>query len=882
RRVYFQKDERRGIEMMFWMKTDRSLILMVLMLFSLCLINVEKTAKGEETPLEDARIIHDTWGVPHIYATNEYSLYYATGFVHAQDRLFQMEMFRRLVSGRLSEVIGSSMFSEDRYYRQLQLWNSAQASYEYMKAHTPDSPFLSILDAYVDGVNAYIDKLTEDHLPDEFKFLNYRPDPWTPVDSLAWGKMMEWNLAGQTYDLTVGLATILFGEERVNQLFPLNNTFRMIPVLPNYGSYENSTTKPAFQEFAINSNVLALAKTYQNILKSLPKSAESPFGIRVNNNPELTGSNNWVVGGNLSASGFPILANDMHLGWTMPPIWYECHQVILGTDFNVYGYSFPGQPLIIAGHNTHAAWGYTNVGADVCDYYYYTINPDNPNQYWNGTTEQWQDFEIIEEVFQVGEEAKTETFLKTGHGPIISNFKPDGATEDLPVALRWTGHDVPDELFKAVYYINRAHDLAGIIEAQRFWGVPAQNFVYADISGTIAMRPVGKYPIRDTRAGYWGRIPYNGSANENPWLGYIPYEELPTVTNPTQGFLSSTNQKTAGPDYPYFLGSFFAPGYRARRITDLLESLENQSATADDLKRFQGDNVDTAAIAFLPTLLSVNSTDNRTQDALDILAAWNGTMLKELVAPTIWRVWMDKFIELTFHDEYEAVGASEIQYPQWNTVERFVVYNDSVDWFDNTTTTNVNETIDDIAAAALNATLASLESLFGTTIADWQWGDYHKMRIDHPLGSILSVYNRGPYPWDGSGNTLNAAGGRIVKGGPSERIVYDLARLANGSAFAAYSVLPGGQSGNTTSSHYDDQLELFRAYEYHPAWFYDQPEEFPLADIEQQQILAQTEVEEEKTSDSNGSDGLFILIAFAILARWKYRKKARLNALQSH
>ncbi|MFW9917071.1 MAG: penicillin acylase family protein, partial [Candidatus Thorarchaeota archaeon] len=603
-----------------------------------------------------------------------------------------------------------------------------------------------------------------------------------------------------------------------------------------------------------------------------------PFGIRVNNNPELTGSNNWVVGGNLAASGFPILANDMHLGWTMPPIWYECHQVIVGTDFNVYGYSFPGQPLIIAGHNKHAAWGYTNVGADVCDYYYYTLNPDNPNQYWNGTTEQWQDFEIIEEVFHVGEEVRTETFLQTGHGPIISNFKPDGATEDLPVALRWTGHDVPDELFKAVYYINRAHNLTAIAEAQRFWGVPAQNFVFADISGTIAMRPVGKYPLRDTQAGYWGRIPYNGSANENPWLGYIPYEELPTVANPTQGFLSSTNQKTAGPDYPHFLGSFFAPGYRARRITELLTSLENATATADDLKRFQSDNLDTAAIAFLPTLLSVTATDNRTQEALDLLSVWNGTMLKELVAPTIWRVWMDKFIELTFHDEYKAVGASsEIPYPQWNTVEFFVVYNDSVDWFDNITTASVNETIDDIAAAALNATLASLESEFGANMADWEWGNYHRMRIDHPLGSILSVYNRGPYPWDGSDNTLNAAGGRIVKGGPSERIVYDLARLANDSAFAAYSVLPGGQSGNTSNRHYDDQLALFREYEYHPAWFYDQADEFPLAEIEQQAILKQAWVEEEKSRDSSGIDGLFILIAFAILARWKYRKRSRLK-----
>ncbi|MFQ5978322.1 MAG: penicillin acylase family protein [Candidatus Heimdallarchaeota archaeon] len=868
--------------MMFWRKIKSTLILITFMLLSLFLVNAEKVAIGKDTPQDSNPpiIIRDNWGVPHIYAETESDLYFATGFVHAQDRLFQMDMFRRLVSGRLSEVIGPAFYSEDQYHRRLQLWKSAQASYDYMKQNEADSPFIKMLDDYVRGVNSYIDQLSDENLPDEFQLLNYKPEPWAPTDSLAWGKMMEWNLAGQTYDLTVGLATILFGEEVVYELFPLNNTFRMIPVLPNYGSYDENSSIGAFSErLAENSIDKALTKTYRNILEAIPKEIELPYGLRVKGNPEATGSNNWVVSGDLTSSGFPLLANDMHLSWSMPPLWYEVHQVILETDFNVYGFSFPGVPTIVAGHNTQAAWAFTNVGADVCDYYYYKINPSNPNQFWNGTTQQWQEFDIVEEVIEIREQSsKTETFLETGHGPIISNYTSDGTAEDLPVALRWTGYDVPDELFKAVYYINHAHNLTAAVAAQRFWGVPAQNFAFADISGNIAMRPVGKYPLRDTKAGYWGRIPYNGSANENPWLGYIPYEELPTAANPTQGFLSSTNQKTAGPEYKHFLGSFFAPGYRSRRITDLLRSLESDSATIEDMKRFQGDNVDTAAIAFLPTLLSVNSTESRTQQALDILATWNGTMLKGLIAPTIWREWMDEFIELTFKDEYDQAGASEVLYPQWNTVERFVVQNGSVGWFDNVTTADVNETIDVIAAAALNATLENLELLFGNAdMNDWEYGFYHKMLILHPLGSVLSVYNRGPYPWDGSSNTLNAAGGRVVKGGPSERIVYDLARIANGSAFAAYSVLPGGQSGNTASTHYDDQLELFRSYDYHPAWFYDQPTDFPLSEVESQMTLEPIPEAKETTADANEGGSIFILIAIGILARWKTYNRNRVK-----
>ncbi len=865
--------------MQFSLKKE-TLAILIFLSFSFLTPGISKQTKGEASRQSygESMILIDNWGVPHIYAKNERDLYYATGFVHARDRLFQMDMFRRIASGCLSEVLGLGSYSSDVYYRRLGLYESAEATYNFLKSDPSSKPFIEALDAYCEGVNSFISQTSSENLPVEFKLLLYTPEPWKPVDSLVWGKLMEWNLAGQTYDLLIGLATNQFGEDIVEELFPLNNTYGIIPVLPNFGNYTNTSTyTTTFSTTENPKNLDQLTETYQNILNSIPTELDIfPGKTWKLSDIGLTGSNNWVVGGNLTQSGYPLLSNDMHLSWTLPPIWYEIHQVILESDFNVYGFSFPGVPLIIAGHNTKAAWGYTNVGADVCDYYYYKTNPANSNEYWNDTSKSWQAFETKTEIIKIkGENPRNETVVKTNHGPIISSFRPEGVSEDLPVALRWTGNDVPDELLKAVYYINRAHNLTAIKEAQKFWGVPAQNFAFADVHGNIAMRPVGKYPIRNTSAGYWGRVPYNGSANENPWLGYIPYEELSVAENPFQGYFASVNQKTAGPQYSHVLGSFFAPGYRARRINELLRALDDDNlATLKIMQDFQSDNIDTAAQSFLPSFLSIPANTTKRQEALTIISQWNASMLKDLVAPTIWHWWMEIFIDLTFHDEYEAMNATGLPYPQWNNFEYFVQNNESISWFDDVETIDINETVDHIVAIALDETLDSLEAFFATSnMSEWLWGTYHQMQIDHLAGDILESWNRGPFPWDGSENTLNAAGGPIVRGGPSERIVYDLARLVNNSAYAAYSVLPGGQSGNVSNPHYDDQLTLFRSYQYHPAWFYDNPEDFPSSEIEYSTILKPKP--QTKSSGTISFVEYIILITLILFGRKKFNKRTR-------
>jgi penicillin amidase len=798
----------------------------------------------------DVICYYDEWGIPHIFAQTDADMFFTIGYVQARDRLFQLDMMRRMYTGRLAEILGEDYLESDIYFRNICLERAANATWHIALNDPSLSSHLASLESYSDGINYFIDHMSTHEIPPEFRLINYIPDHWQPHHTLAFGKFMSYALAFQEYDFTLAILADHFTEAELLELVPINNTIGMIPVLPNYGSYP-SPPEPPNSTTIINSPHVKTEKIPSDVISkvhSLLTAKEKVKNINFNGINEeeylksfssILGSNNWVIDGDISSTGYPILCNDMHLPLTQPSIWYEMQHASAESGINVYGFSFIGSSGVIAGHTSYAAWGFTNVGADVTDYYYYNTRVvDGKEQYLNGSL--WQDFEVISEIIPVKGQEDYEFEIKfTGHGPVLSY---DTGLSHTSIAVRWTGHDDlmygdPDYILKSVQGYWMSTSLSGFIAAQREWDIPGQNFVIATTDGHIAMRPCAHYPIRPQ--GNWGRIPVNGSDPSNDWLGYIPYNDLPVCHDPAQHFLTSTNQKTTGPNYPYFLGSFFDDGYRSRRITSLIQS--KSSISVEDLQKFQSDNVDTRAHAFRIVWESVATPNNSTlQNALDYLNEWGnnpeyefGEMDRSLVAPTIFSVFLDFFIENTFEDEY--MGAEVIRYPQWHTLENMTLYNQSVKWFDDISTSSTIESIEDIAHRALVDTvdyLASKEGLGTSNMSEWLWGRYHTLNINHLAD--LGSFNSGPYPWDGSGYTLNAAGGRRVTSGPSERVVYSLNPLIS-SLPHAWSSLPGGENGNPLSNHYRDQLEALyinrtdEKYGYHLAHFYQTATAFKTA-----------------------------------------------------
>ncbi|MHA1993602.1 MAG: penicillin acylase family protein [Candidatus Hodarchaeales archaeon] len=811
---------------------------------------------------EEVICYYDEWGIPHIFAETDSDMFFAIGYVHARDRLFQLEMVRRLYTGRISEIIGESALSADIQMRNLCLERAANTTWNLMLADDPDSSLVKSLERYSEGINYYIDHLSSHELPLEFRLLNAKPSHWLPHYTIGYGKYMSLGLAHDGFrEFTLALLGSHFPESELLDLFPINSTVGIIPVLPNYGSYPSP---PGNISGAINSEMTevdpSLPTSVLNSMLAIMDSNDLSERVVINDGytvkdylgvfDTILGSNNWVINGSISSTGYPLLANDMHLQLVMPGVWYEIQHASKESGTNVYGFSFVGAPGVIAGHSRFASWGFTNVGADVVDYYYYNTSADG-TKYLNGST--WEDFKIITETIPVKGAADYELTIKfTGHGPIISPEIDSHvkAANYAPIAMRWTGHDdlvygKPDYLFKAVYGFRNAQTLADFAEAQRDWGIPGQNFVVATTDNHIAIRPVANYPIRPK--GNWGRQPVNGSDPANDWLGYIPFEDIAVSEDPAQQFLTSTNQKTTGPDYPYFMGSFFAPGYRSRSITRLIQNKinSNEKISVEDMQRFQSDIVDTSVEAFQSVWSSIDTKGNATlQAALNYMHEWGGSsyqfgeMHKDLVAPTIYTEWLEFFRYNTFVDEFaEAHERVRTTFPQDHTLENMTLYNQSVKWFDDISTTPI-ETIDDIAYQSLVDAVNFLVTPYGldtVEMDDWLYGNYHMLFPLHL--TELGPFNAGPYPFYGNSYTLAAASGRTVHHGASERTVYDL-DPAKSNLPHAWTSIPSGQNGNPLSKHYKDQLETLYIvrtedrFGYHVAHFYTSAVEFKTAATE--------------------------------------------------
>jgi penicillin amidase len=740
----------------------------------------------------EVTVIRDSWGIPHIYATTPHDLFMAQGYVHAQDRFWQMEFWRRIGSGRLSEILGKSSLGSDRFIRTLGWHRTAAQELELL-----DGELREVLEAYAQGVNAYLSS-HQGRLGLEFAILgltgvDFEPEPWTPLHTLTWAKVMAWDLSGNMDAelLRASLATRL-GTERLEDLtryYPHNH-----PVIVT-NPLEGAT------------------------LRAVPQAA---WTTHVLGQGEGIGSNNWVVAGSRTETGMPLLADDPHLGIQMPSIWYEiglhCEPVGPDCPYNVVGSSFASAPGVILGHNERIAWGVTNLGPDVQDLFIERINPANPNQYeFEG---EWLDMEVIrEEIGVAGQDEPEVVFARvTRHGPIINDVV--GGAEEAwsfgwqPLALSWTALQ-PGTLMRSVLLLDRAGNWEDFRTALSYWDVPSQNFVYADVEGNIGYQAPGRIPIR---ASGDGSVPMPGWTGEGEWIDEIPFEELPRAFNPPEGYIVTANNAVVGPEYPYFLSMDWAPGYRAQRIVDLIEATPTLSIA--DFQRIHGDSSPVWAQEVLPYVQGLSSSEPRVAEALDLLRAWDGRAVRDSAGAVLFAAFQLHATDLIFGDELGPELLPQARPAVMNAMPGLLAEAESP-WFDDLATPQV-ETRDEILLHAVAAAVEELSGTLGQNMARWSWGDLHTATFANQslgqsgIGPVEALFNRGPVPVDGTLATVNNTSYRPsqpygVAVVPSYRQIVDLADFNR-----SLSMHTTGQSGHPFHTHYDDMIDPWRNIEYHP------------------------------------------------------------------
>lgn len=737
---------------------------------------------------DDVEVVVDTWGVPHVYASSLTDAVRAQGYLHAQDRLWQLEINRRVVAGRLAEVVGEVALPLDRWMRTLSLRHIAEQEPALLRPET-----LALLTAYADGVNA---RIGEGRLPVEFTLLRHRPEPWSVVDSISWVKMMALTLS-VNWESEIVRARIIdaVGPDLAAELEP------------EYAQGMPFVVADGVDFSCIGESALARSAAAEQI--------SGPVAV------DGLGSNNWVVHGSRTASGKPLLANDMHLGLTVPAIWYENHLVT--PEFQVTGVSFPGLPGVVSGHNGHVAWGYTNGFADVQDLYVEHLRRDGDRIEYEFAGH-WHAADVRSETIRVkGGVSEVEQVVTTRHGPVINSLAPDHAGEQ-PLSLKWTAHE-PNAMVEVMFDMNRAQSCAQMRDVLRGWHTPVQNVVYADVHGTIAHSYPGRIPVR---AAGDGRTPVPGWTGEYEWTGFIPYEDLPHQQNPASGFLATANNRVVDDRYPYWLGADFVTGNRALRIVEMLE--QSESADVASFRAMQLDQVSPSARLTATALRGLAAEDPAVDEALRMMADWDGTLgsdspqaaiyavLSTTLARQLLRPHLGDVTEL-----YTGKGITPV------LAETSILGERCREWLDATLddasshwwSSDDGATRESQIVAAMTETVAELTRRFGADPVRWRWGRLHSLTLRHVLGSqapLDRVLNRGPYPMGGDGDTIwNAQVARhdptadAVMVGPPFRFIADLADLGQSRG----QLMPG-QSGQVGSPHYADGIGPWLRGDYHP------------------------------------------------------------------
>jgi len=728
----------------------------------------------------EVAIVRDRNAIPHIFAGSRTDAAFALGVAHAQDRLWQMEMHRRIGAGRLSEVMGEASLGIDRFLRMLGLYRLAEAGYGLLDAETR-----AVLDAYAAGVNAYL-QTRSGPLPLEFLVLGVEPEPWRPADSIVWIKVMALNLGGNWRRDLMRLRMV----KRLD-------TDRILDFYPPYDKQHPAGVTTARD----------LARLFPPALLERLQALGPPRG-------EGVGSNNWVVAGSRSATGKPLLANDPHLGLNAPSIWYLAHLHWAG--HNVIGATLPGVPTVILGRNDRIAWGFTNGEPDVQDLYIEKLDPADPARYL--TPDGSAPFTVRREVIGVKDADDVVLEVReTRHGPVLSDVHDggrDAAPEGHVIALAWTALRDDDRTVQAGPAMADADDWPGFVAALRSFHAPQQNIIYADVDGNIGYYAPARIPLRHPDNKVRGYMPQPGWLAAYDWQGFIPFEELPQAFNPVSGQIATANHRTVGDDYPHHLSFDFAAGYRAQRIFELLAQTPRHSLAS--FRAMQADNVSLFARAMLPHLRAVAPSAGLAAEAYALLAEWNGEMDHARPEPLIFNAWVQRFARLVSRDEL-----GDLLEPAWGRKGPFLlrVLERSPVWCDDVRTGAV-EDCDGMLARSLDDAVAWIAERHGDTPATWRWGDEHAAVSRHrPFGQVplLRELFDIRVPVDGSTYTLNIGDFRPFNArepfasvfGPSYRAIYDLSDLDRSLYMQST-----GQSGNLLSPHYRSFAEPWAAVDY--------------------------------------------------------------------
>ncbi len=736
-------------------------------------------------------ILRDRWGTPHIYAQNLHDLFFSQGYVQAQDRLWQMEFTRRVGNGQLSSFLGPDTLGIDRFMRTIGLRRTAERDWSHISGEERE-----LMQAYSDGVNAYIDG-HRGRLALEFNLFHIKPARWTPQDILVTVGLMSWILSeNASFELSRAHFISQAGDAATKQLLPPFSDG--VPFIVPEGA------------------------DHYSALKNLPKESSRLLNALIGTPGPSVGSNSWAVSGSRTATGAPMLANDTHLDLFMPSSWYATG--LHAGNFDAVGYSFTGTPGIVIGHNQNIAWGITDLVGDVEDFYIEKLDQSEHAHHYLFRNN-WRDLDTVTETIEVKGGSPVQLGVqRTHHGPLVSNL--GGRFKyPQPLALAWSG-DQCETAIAAVIALNRAANYEQFRAALSLWDGPDLNFVYADQQGNIGSQAVGRIPVRSDK--HQGSIPVPGWTGEYEWKGYVPALKLPNSFNPSAGFIVAANQKAVSDSYPYRLGYEWADPFRAIRISDLLSAKDHVSV--DDMKQIQGDNYDLPAKDLLPYLQAVQPTNDVERKALSRLRSWNLYCSVDDSAPSIFQTWYRFLVQDTVGDELGPKLTEEYMEYYWvhMPVMLKLTKQQNNPLFDDIHTPQVEDR-NAIVQRSFHDAVEWLSKRYGNDPDNWKWGRLHTLTFRHrPLGlaevPVLSkLFSYGPMPDPACDRfTVNAAWFTTddtehpfnAVAGTSQRII-----MQTQSWDSTLAVNSTGQSEHLFHPHRDDETQMWAKLQYHPLSF---------------------------------------------------------------
>jgi penicillin amidase len=773
----------------------------------------------------EVQVLRDERGIPQIYAASSADLFYAEGYVHAQDRFWEMDFRRHITAGRLSELFGKSQVETDTYLRTLGWRRVADRELALLSPETRGN-----LESYSAGVNAYLADHSGATASLEYAVLGlqnsgYTIEPWTPVDSIAWLKAMAWDLRGNMQEeISRSIISATVGVKRTAQLYPPYPYLSHRPIVSQGGVVDGVWDQSATRATATAAGLVPTVPTEAvDVLRATGAASQTITDMLGPDGPGI-GSNSWVISGDKTDTGKPLLANDPHLGPMMPSIWYQiglhCTTVSTACPYDMAGYSFSGLPGIVIGHNQTVGWGFTNLGPDVTDLYLEKVEGDS---YLVGTTR--KAMTSRQETIKVaGGDDVVITVRETEHGPLLSDASEELRTvgvdapagivsppkgDGFAVALRWTAL-TPGRTADAIDRLNRAQTWEDFRSAASLFEVPAQNLVFASVDGDIGYQTPGRIPIR---SGYDGKYPAHGWDPKQTWTGYIPFEALPNVKNPDDGWVVTANQASVYEAYPYFLTDDWSYGARSQRIVDLvkLATTDGQKMTGDRMREIQFDVWNENASFLVPKIKALGVQG---VDGVSLLSDWDYRQPADSAPAAYFNVFWKNLLMDVFGDELptdEVIGGGD----RWFTAVRDLWDSPDDAWWDDVRTKDVVETRDDAVRKALSEASDELKGLQGADPDGWRWGALHTLLVQNQtfgtsgIKPIEALFNRGPIETSGGKDAVNATGwvaseGYEVNWVPSMRMVLDLSDLDRSTW-----VNLTGASGHAYHRNYVDQLDAW-------------------------------------------------------------------------